>query len=56
MKRWKRGLREEESSDIEREERELETPVPCVSGAHGMVFIVPFKYIYIYIYIYIVAG
>ncbi|KAF4118575.1 hypothetical protein G5714_000626 [Onychostoma macrolepis] len=30
-----RGLREEESSDIEREERELETPAPCVSGAHG---------------------
>ncbi|KAG2462125.1 SNED1 protein, partial [Polypterus senegalus] len=30
-----RGLREEESSDIEREERELETPAPCLSGVHG---------------------
>lgn len=33
-----RGLREEETSDIA-----LEAPAPCVSGAHGMVFIVPFK-------------
>ncbi|KAG2464516.1 FYB1 protein, partial [Polypterus senegalus] len=31
-----RGLREEESSDIEREERELETPAPCLSGVHGI--------------------
>ncbi|KAL1279365.1 hypothetical protein QQF64_026038, partial [Cirrhinus molitorella] len=30
-----KGLREEESSDIEREGRELQTPAPCVSGAHA---------------------
>ncbi len=44
----KRGLREEESSDVEREERELETPAPCVSGAHGMVCIVPFKFFFFF--------